>query len=130
MIIEANSPDITQYTAQYELLRSQVIGAACGGEAAQPETAAQPRGVGLALILREGMPGWLNAIAAAIRASQAERTKGTGQPSASERSAACGVTSPWPSSVQRHDVTTLLTSLVLSTHHVERASQKEGYRCQ
>jgi hypothetical protein len=129
MIIEANSPDVTQYTAQYELLRSQVIGA-CGGEAAQPERAAQPRGVGLALILREGMPGWLNAIAAAIRASQAERTKATGQPSASERSAACGVTSPWPSSVQRHDVTTLLTSLVLSTHHVERASQKEGYRCQ
>jgi hypothetical protein len=123
VIIEANSPDVTQYTAQYELLRSQVIGA-CEGEAAQP------RGVGLALILREGMPGWLNAIAAVIRASQAERTKGTGQHSASERSAACGVTSPWPSGVQRHDVTTLLTSLVLSTHHVERASQKEGYRCQ
>lgn len=129
MIIEANSPDVTQYTAQYELLRSQVIGA-CGGEAAQPEMAAQPRGVGLALILREGMPGWLIAIAAAIRASQAERTKGTGQPSAPERLAACSLTSQWPSGVQRHDVTTLLTSLVLSTHHVERASQKEGYRCQ
>lgn len=129
MIIEANSPDVTQYTTQYELLRSQVIGAR-GGEAAQPEMAMQPRGVGLALILREGMPGWLNAIAAVIRASQAERTDVTRQPSASERSAASGVTSPWPSGVQRHDVTTLLTSLVLSTHHVERASQKEGYRCQ
>jgi hypothetical protein len=123
VIIEANSPDVTQYTAQYELLRSQVIGAQ-GGEASQP------RGVGLALILREGMPGWLNAIAAVIRASQAERTKGAGQPSVPERLAACGVTSPWLSGVPRHDVTTLLTSLVLSTHHVERASQKEGYRCQ
>ena len=129
MIIEANSPDVTQYTAQYELLRSQVIGA-CEGKAAQPERAAQPRGVGLALILREGMPGWLNAITAVIRASQAERTNGTGQPSASERSAACSVTSPWLLGVQRHDVTALLTSLVLSTHHVERASQREGYRCQ
>jgi hypothetical protein len=129
VIIEANSPDITQYTAQYELLRSQVIGAR-GGDAPQPQRAAQPRGVGLALILREGMPGWLNAIDAVIRASQAERTKDTGRPSVPERSAACSVTSPWLSGVQRHDVTTLLTSLVLSTHHVERASQKEGYRCQ
>jgi hypothetical protein len=124
VIIEAPSPDVTQYAAQYELLRSQIIGARRG-------EAAQPRGVGLALILREGMPGWLNAIDAAIRASQAERTKDTGKPSASDRSTACSVTSPpWLSGVQRHDVTSLLTSLVLSTHHVERASQKEGYRCQ
>ncbi len=129
MITEASSPDVTQYTAQYELLRSQVIGAR-GDDVAQPKMAAQPRGVGLALILREGMPGRLNAIDAVIRASQAERTTVTGEPSASERSAACSVTSPWLSGVRRHDVTTLLTSLVLSTHHVERASQKEGYRCQ
>ena len=129
MIIEANPPDVTQYTAQYELLRSQVIGAR-GGDAPQSQMAAQPRGAGLALILREGIPGWLNAIAAVMRASQTEQTKGTGQSSASGRSAACGVTLPWPSGVQRHDITTLLTSLVLSTHHVERASQKEGYRCQ
>jgi len=129
VIIEANSPDVTQYTAQYELLRSQVIGAR-GGDAPQPETAAQPRGVGLALILREGMPGWLNAIDAVIRASLAEGTMGTGHPSAPQRPATRSVTSPWLSGVQRHDVTTLLTSLVLSTHHIERASQKEGYRCQ
>lgn len=129
MITEAISPDVTQYTAQYELLRSQVIGAR-GGDTAKPAATAQPRGVGLALILREGMPGWLNAIGAVIRSSQAEQTKGTGQPSAPERSAACSVTSPWLSGMQRHDVTTLLTSLVLSTHHVERASQKEGYQCQ
>ncbi len=122
MITEASASDVTQYTAQYELLRSHVIGAR-GGDA-------QPRGVGLALILCEGMPGWLNAIDAVIRASQAERTHVTAQPSASERSATCSVTSPWLSGVQRHDVTTLLTSLVLSTHHVERASQKEGYQCQ
>lgn len=129
MITEARSPDVTQYTAQYELLRAQVIGTR-GGEAAQTERATQPQGVGLALILREGMPGWLNAIDAVIRASQAERTEDTEQPAAPERSAPCNVTLPWLSGVQRHDVTTLLTSLVLSTHHGERSSQKEGYRCQ
>lgn len=127
MITEANSPDVTQHTAQYELLRSQIIGAR-GGDAPQPEMA-QPRGVGLALILREGMPGWLNAIDAVIRASPTEGTMGTGHPSA-PRPATRTVTSLWPSSVQRHDVTTLLTSLVLSTHRTQRSSQKEGYRCQ
>ena len=126
MIIEATSLDVTQYTAQYELLRSQVIGAVAG-DALRPDLTAQPRGVGLAMLLREGMPGWLNAIDAVIRASLAQRT---GQPSTPERTAACGITSPWLSGVQRHDITSFLTSLVLSTHHGERSSQKEGYLCQ
>jgi hypothetical protein len=130
VIIEASSPDVAQYTAQYELLRSQVIGAR-GGDAPRPDLATPPRGVGLAMLVREGMPGWLNAIDAVIRASLAQRTMGAGQPSAPERPAACSITSLWLSGVQRHDVTTLLTSLVLSTHRVERSSQKEGYRsCQ
>lgn len=130
MIIEATSLDVTQHTAQYELLRSQVIGARAG-DAPRPDLAAQPRGVGLAWLLLEGMPGWLNAIDAVIRASLAQRTMGAGQPPAPERPAACSMTSPWLSGVQRHDVTTLLTSLVLSTHRVERSSPKEGYRsCQ
>jgi len=129
VITEASSPDVTQYTAQYELLRSQVIGAR-GGDAPPPEMAARPRGVGLALILREGMPGWLNAIDAVIRASLTERIMGTRQPSAPESLVACSVISPWLAGVQRHNVTTLLTSLVLSTHRTQCSSQKEGYRCQ
>lgn len=129
MIIEASSLDVTQHTAQYELLRSQVIGAR-GDDAPRPDLAAQPRGVGLALLLREGMPGWLNAIDAVIRTSLSQRPIGAGQPPAPERSAAGCITSLWLSGVRRHDVTTLLTSLVLSTHRVERSS-KEGYRsCQ
>ena len=123
MIIEATSLDVTQYTAQYELLRSQVIGAVAGA-ALRPDLTAQPRGVGLAMLLREGMPGWLNAIDAVIRTSLAQRT---GQPSTPERP---GITSPWLSGVQRHDVTSVLTSLVLSTHRGERSSQKEGQLCQ
>jgi len=127
VIIEAASLDVTPYTAQYELLRSQVIGAR-GGDAPRPDLAPQPRGVGLALLLCEGMPGWLNAIDAVIRASLAQRTLGAGRPPAPERPAACSTTSLWLSGVQRHDVTTLLTSLVLSTRRVERSSRKEGYR--
>jgi hypothetical protein len=129
VIIEATALDVTPYTAQYELLRSQVIGAVAG-DALRPDPAAQPRGVGLALLLREGMPGWLNAIDAVIRASRAQRSIGAGQPSTPECPAACSNTSPWLSGVQRQDVTSLLTSLVLSTHRVERSSQKEGYLCQ
>ncbi len=98
------------------------------GDGPRPELAAQPRGVGLALVMSEGMPGWLKAIGAVIRASLTEPT--TAQPSARARPAARSVTSQWLSGVQRHDVTTLLTSLVLSTHRSERSSQKEGYRCQ
>ena len=126
MIIEATPLDTTQYTAQYELLRSQVA----GGAVPRPDLTARPRGVGLAWLLREGMPGWLNAIDAVIRASLAEQTQSAGRPPASERPAARSTTSPWLSSVQHHDVTALLTSLVLSTRHVERSS-KEGHRsCQ
>lgn len=126
MIIEATSLDVTQYTTQYELVRSQVIGAT-GADAPRPALLVQPRGVGLALLLREGMPGWLNAIDAVIRASLVQQTSVAGQELPPQGSAACSMTSLWLSGVQRHDVTTLLTSLVLSTHRVGRSSLKEGY---
>ena len=61
MIVEAVELDLTQYTVQYELLRSQVIGLA--GNAAQGDTAAdQRRGVGLALFLSKGMPEWIKTV--------------------------------------------------------------------
>ncbi|OYV38008.1 MAG: hypothetical protein B7Z80_11270 [Rhodospirillales bacterium 20-64-7] len=112
--------DTTQYTAQYELLRSQIIGSA--GDA-------HLCGVGLGLMLREGMPGWLNAIGAVIHASLARRP--TDNPPPSQQPAECSVASVWPSGVQRQDMTALLTSLILSTRRVERSSSREGYRpCQ
>lgn len=130
MIIEATPLDATQYTTQYELLRSQVIGA--NGAAARPDLAAQSRGVGLALLLREGMPGWLRAVDAVIRASVAQRrTIEAVQSPAPERSTGCSITPLWLSGVQRHDITTVLASLVLSTRRVEPCSAREGYRsCQ
>ena len=125
MIVAAVPLDARQFTAQYELLRSHVIGAA--GDGAQGELGAHPRGVGLGLLLREGMPGWLNAIAAVIRASPAQQIidiplRPLAEPP--ER----GIASPWLSSVQRQDITALLTNLVLSTRRVEHSSPREGYR--
>lgn len=117
--------DTMQFTTQYELLRSHVIGAA--GDAPQRDLGAQPRGIGLGLLLREGMPGWLSAIGTIIRASLARRP--TNNPLAlSEQPTECSMGSAWPSGVQRQDITALLTSLVLSTRRVEGSSSREGYR--
>ena len=128
MIVEAVPlDDARQFTAQYELLRSHVIGAA--GDGAQRELGAHPRGVGLGLLLREGMPGWLNAIAAVIRASLAQRVIDIPlHPLAPNPPPTRGIASPWLSGVQRQDITALLTNLVLSTRRVERSSPKEGHR--
>jgi hypothetical protein len=129
VIIDAIPLDTMQFTAQYELLRSQVIAAV--GDVPQRDLGAHPRGVGLGLLLREGMPGWLNAIDAVIRASLAQRTMDTPLPLPPELLAECSITSPWLSGVQRQDITTFLASLVLSTRRVECSSPKEGYRsCQ
>jgi hypothetical protein len=129
VIIEATPLDATQYTTQYELLRSQVIGAS--GAAARPDRAAQSRGVGLALLLGEGMPAWLRALDAVIRTSPDQRTIDAVQPPAPQRSAGCSITPPWLSDVLRHDITTLLTSLVLSTRRVEHCAPTEAHRsCQ
>lgn len=123
MISDAGWVDAGRYTAQYELLRSQVIGARCG--TAQPD-AGQPRGVGLALMLREGMPGWLKAIAAVIRASTAARASETVETAPSQPVAGQTCAPAWLSGVPRQDLTALLTSLVLSTRSVEQASSSKG----
>lgn len=129
MIVDAFALNTRQFTAQYELLRSHVIGAA--GDASQRDLGVHPRGAGLGLLLQEGMPGWLNAIDAVIRASLAQRTMDTPLRPPAELATECSTASPWLSGVQRQDVTALLTSLVLSTRRVERASPREGYRsCQ
>ena len=67
MIVEPAKLDATQYVVQYELLRSQVI--VTPGSVAQGDTAGQPRGIGLALLLKQGVPGWLRTVGEALRAS-------------------------------------------------------------
>ncbi len=113
-----------QHSAQYELLRAQVM----RGDAARPDLTAQSRGIGLALLLYEGMPGWLNAIDGVLRASLTQRPNDGVQPPAPACLGAGEITAPWLSTVQRHSVTTLLTSLILSTRRVDGCSPLEGYR--
>jgi hypothetical protein len=126
VIVDAVPLDARPFTAQYELLRSHVVGAA--GDGAQGEPSAHPRGAGLGLLLREGMPGWLDAIAAMIRASPAQRIMDIPLRPLAAPPAERGVASPWLSSAQRQDMTALLTNLVLSTRRVEHSSPREGSR--
>ena len=127
MIALAAKLDDTQYAVQYELLRSQVIGPA--GTATRGDTSAdQPRGVGLALLLSEGMPGWLKTVETVFREALVPRAAAFRGPAPHEGSQQSSAAPVWLSSVQRHEVTTLLASLVLSTRPVEHESSREGYR--
>jgi hypothetical protein len=126
MIVAGVSLDTMQYTLQYEMLRSQVIGTV--GDAARGNTGGQARGIGLALLLSEGMPGWLRAVEAVLRATLAPRAFDSPDPAQHEGCTECSSAPVWLSSVQRHEVTTLLASLVLSTRPLARQSSREGYQ--
>jgi hypothetical protein len=119
---EVRPVDITQHAAQYELLRLQVVGAAGGPQLS--DLAVRPRGVGLALLLREGMPAWLKAVDQVICVSPANRTGDVAQPSTASIGYPIGPT--WLSAVQPQDITTFLASLVLSTRHIECSIQRNG----
>src|SRR5436853_3426145 len=67
MIVETAKLDAMQYSVQYELIRSQVIGSV--GSVTQGSTAGLTRGIGLALLLSEGMPRWLKTVESVLRAS-------------------------------------------------------------
>jgi len=118
MIVEGARLDATPYTVPYELLRSQVTGTV--GDLAQGQTAGPPRGLGLALLLSEGLPGWLQAVETVLRASLAPRAVDASTPAAHESSTGWSTVPGWRSSVPRHEVTTFLASLVLSTRALAR----------
>lgn len=125
MIPESATPEARRYTTQYELLRAQVLGTGCdAGRAAAVE---QRRGVGLAIMLREGMPGWLNAVEAVIRPLLASNN-GVAEHASAVQSAVgeYGSAPTWLSGVRRQDLAALLASLVLSTRRVEGSSPAEG----
>jgi hypothetical protein len=113
---KAEAIDVTRYTVQYELLRGQVIGAA--NDMARSGDA--PRGIGLALLLREGMPGWLRAVDAVML--QATKSPGDHRQLALENSVPHTVAPVSLWSAQLHNVITLLASLVLSTRHFAELS--------
>jgi len=133
MITQTEALDIRQYVAQYELLRAQVIGTP--RDMVLGREASQRRGIGLALLLREGMPGWLKAVEAVLRASLAappSEASGSGVRTALEGRPADAVMPTTSAHAQHHDITILLASLVLSTRHLPGLSPSEGgYRpCQ
>lgn len=114
--------DVRQYAAQYELLRAQVTGTPQDG--AWGYEACPQRGVGLALLLREGLPEWLKAVEVLLCGSLAAPALEGGA-----ANAAVPTVSP---PVHAHDLTILLANLVLSTRHLPGLSPREGgYRpCQ
>jgi hypothetical protein len=127
MIVEAVKLDVTQYTVQYELLRSQVIGLA--GNAAPGDTAAdQRRGVGLALFLSKGMPGWIETVETVLRATLTSGAVDAPDPAPHESSLPSSATAVCLAASVRHEVTTLLANLVLSTRSAVHQSSMEGYR--
>ena len=121
MIVETTKLDITQYTVQYELLRFQVI-----GSPGDVGLAGQPRGVGFALFLSEGMPGWLRTVETVLRTALPLAVDAT-DPAPHEPSPQTSATPVWLSNV-RHEITNLLASLVLSTRAVANQAVREGYR--
>jgi hypothetical protein len=126
--------DVTRFATQYELLRFQVVGAASGADAAS--AAMQPRGTGLALLLREGLPAWMRAVRQVLNASVALPPSTNVLTSIGSLAVAVGAPDIPVSSasvlppVQRRDVTTLLASLVLSTcRWVGSATKQECRPC-
>jgi hypothetical protein len=118
MIVETATPDAMQYSAQYELIRSQVIGT--GGSVTQGSTAGQTRGIGLALLLSEGMPRWLKTVESVLRASLAPRPVDSPDPALPETMPRSSAARIWLPTVLRDEVTMLLASLVLSTRPLVR----------
>jgi hypothetical protein len=127
MIVNTEALDVRQYAAQYELLRALFSGSS--RNRAFGREARQARGIGLALLLREGMPGWLKAVEPMLRvalASPASETSARGV-LLSPQTPAADVAMPRTfAHAQHHDITMLLASLVLSTRHRAGLSPSEG----
>ena len=136
---------MTRYAQEYERLRCLVNAAS----AERPCAAATPasRGIGLALLLRDGVPAWIQAVrqvlslAAASAAGHAGAASSPWAPAviappasgADGRAAGNGVPSS-PSALldtgRQHDLTALLASLVLSARRAgDAAPIKEPSPC-
>jgi len=117
MIVEVAKLDAMQYSVQYELLRSQVIGLA--GNAAQGDTAAnQRRGVGLALFLSKGMPEWIETVETVLRATLTPRAVDAPDPAPREGSLPSSATAVCCLASVRHECPA--PRLFVGTVHVQR----------
>jgi hypothetical protein len=146
MTTAAHVVDVRRYTQEYERLRSQLSGAS----PERPFGPATPplRGIGLALLLRDGLPAWIRAVRQVLSeaASSAAGNACAGplhSPRVSPQSSAIplpaaggdgsGVStssSPLVEPARQRDVTTLLASLVLSARRASHpAAMKEHSPC-
>ncbi|HQR57674.1 MAG TPA: hypothetical protein PLW72_16960 [Burkholderiaceae bacterium] len=134
--------DVTRYAQEYERLRSQV-------SAASPERqpAAVPqslRGIGLALLLRDGLPAWIRGVRQVLSQAASAAGKDGAAPSHPPRafaaiplpkadghgSADSMSPSPLLEPARQRDLITLLASLVLSARRAPHpASMKEPSPC-
>lgn len=135
MNIFAAAVDVTRYAQEYERLRSQ-IGPASLQRAFEPATP-PVRGVGLALLLRDGMPAWIRAVHQ-VMSEAATGAGGIGNqapaPRATATSADGGGAATSSSALietgRQRDLTSLLASLVLSARRTTEArSTKELSPC-
>ena len=147
MTTAADLVDVARYAQEYERLRSQVNGAS--PERPFGSATAPVRGIGLALLLREGLPAWMRAVRQVLSEAAASAAGNAGAaPSPSPRApprappgtpllgaGADGGGVPISSSAlvdtgRQHDLTTLLASLVLSARRTtDAASMKEHSPC-
>jgi hypothetical protein len=131
---------VTRYALEYERVRSQVN----TSPAHQCAAATAPsRGIGLALLLRDGLPAWLQAVRQVLSQAAASAVDHAGAaPLPSPRAApalpaagADGSGAPNASSAlleigRQRDLTTLLASLVLSAMRTADAAPiKEPSPC-
>jgi hypothetical protein len=136
----AAAVDVTRYAQEYERLRSQ-IGPALLHRAFEPATP-PARAIGLALLLREGMPAWIRAVRQ-VSSEAASSPAGIGSPASTPRapsspvlavsadgSGAATSTSTLIETGRQRDLTSLLASLVLSARRTTEAkSMKEHSPC-
>jgi hypothetical protein len=135
----ANSVDVRRYTQEYERLRSQVNGISPQQLFATPSV----RGIGLALLLRDGLPAWMQALRQVLSQAAASAAGNVGAapsqfrapeaiaPATSGDGSGVSISSsPLVEPARQRDVTALLASLVLSARRtIDAASMKEPNSC-
>jgi len=134
---DADGVDVVQLTREYERLRSQVN----AGLPKHPLATPPARGIGLALLLRDGLPAWIEAVrqvlSQAASSAGAARSPSSRAPLAtphsgavvdgSDVSIASGLLAE---PARQRDLTALLASLVLSARRgTDAASMKEPRPC-
>jgi hypothetical protein len=139
MTTAADVIDVTRYAREYERLRSLVNGVSPEHEFATPPA----RAIGLALLLRDGVPAWIRTVRQVLSQAAASGTGNAGAaPSHVPRAPpplTAGVegsgvsisSSPIVEPARQRDITTLLASLVLSARRTpDPAPIKESSPCQ